>query len=122
MFPKTGNEVPTPQRGATAQRCAQAIGEALRSELGESHRSAKTVMKWTGACERSAKNWIGGHKVPSGWHLILLARHSRSVAMSILSLANRDHLSPGVSLRQLRNELITTAYAIDAVLGDPEVE
>ena len=51
MFPKTGNKFPAePERGY-----ATAIGGALQSELGDGHRAAKTVMRWTSASERSAK-------------------------------------------------------------------
>lgn len=47
---------------------------ALQKELGQSHRAIKTVMGWTGASERSVKNWIFWGKwsvrgLPGGSHL-----------------------------------------------------
>ncbi|WBO22515.1 hypothetical protein [Sphingomonas abietis] len=107
MLPKTGNIRRTPP-----DRFAQEIGEALRSELGDSHKAIKTVMAWAGASERSAKNWLSGTHGPDGWHLILLARHSDAVIATILRLAERDQLIPGVRLRALQVALLQTATEI----------
>ncbi len=42
----------------------QSITEALRAELGDTHRAVKTVTRWTGANERTVKNWLTGHARP----------------------------------------------------------
>lgn len=34
------------------------IAAALRRELGGSHQAIKASMNWTGASERTAKNWL----------------------------------------------------------------
>ncbi len=60
----------------TDEEYANRIGAALRSQLGGSHRAAKTVMNWTGASDRTARTWIHGSGGPSGAHLICLARES----------------------------------------------
>ena len=116
MFPKTGNKFPDgPER-----HYAIAIGTALRSELGDTHRAAKTVMGWTGASERSAKNWLGGKRGPSGWHLILLVRRSDAVALAVLKLANRDGFGAGLAFKTLREALVAAIRSIDEVLGQDQ--
>ncbi|GBQ56954.1 hypothetical protein AA16373_0872 [Komagataeibacter swingsii DSM 16373] len=90
---------------------------ALRGELGSSHRAIKTVMGWTGASERSAKNWLNGTHGPGGWHLILLARQSEAVIATVLRLAERDQLVPGVRLRGVQALLVQAATEIGDVLA-----
>lgn len=116
MFPKRGNELHGDLRGASSQQIASAIGDALRGELGSSHRATKAVMRWTGASDRSAKNWIGGTHIPSAGHLILLARHSDAVMAAVMILARRDHLVLGPRLRALQVDLANATIAIDGVL------
>lgn len=116
MFPKRGNQVQGDRRQTSPDQMASAIGEALRRELGSSHQATKTVMRWTGASDRSAKNWIGGTRVPSGEHLILLARHSDAVMTAVMILARRDHLIVGPRLRALQIDLANATIAIDGVL------
>ena len=60
MFPKKGKEFPRSPTRIAPEDFAKAISTALRKELGSSHVAAKTVMRWTGASERTAKNWLGG--------------------------------------------------------------
>jgi hypothetical protein len=113
MFPKTGNKFPAgPER-----QYAIAISAALRSELGQSHRAAKTVMQWTNASERSAKNWLAGKRGPSGWHLMLLARRSDAVALAVLKLAERDDVGAGLALQTIREAHAAALRSIDEVLG-----
>lgn len=107
MFPKVGNV-----RREPPDKFAREIGIALRSELGSSHTAIKTVMRWTGASERSAKNWLSGTHGPDGWHLVLLARHSEAVIAAFLRLSERDQLIPGVRLRALQVILVQTATEI----------
>jgi hypothetical protein len=67
----------------------KAIADALRRELGPTHQAIKTVMRWTGASERTAKYWLSGERGPSGEHLIRLAQHSDAVLITILTKAER---------------------------------
>ena len=116
MFPKTGNKFPAgPER-----QYASAIGAALRSELSDSHRAAKTVMRWTNASERSAKNWLAGKRGPSGWHLILLARRSDAVALAVLRLAERDRFGSGLSLGSLHDALAAALHSIEKILSEDQ--
>src|SRR3546814_438701 len=90
MFPKKGNFFPggnDPGNGSA--RYAAMIAQALRRELGSSHRATKTVMHWTGASERTAKHWLAGHHGPGGGYLIVLMRESEAVNEAVLTAAGR---------------------------------
>jgi hypothetical protein len=86
---------PVPKMGTTVHLAAdqaryrRAIADALRQELGPTHRAIKTAMRWTGASERTVKYWLSGERGPSGEHLILLAQHSDAVLTTILTMAER---------------------------------
>jgi hypothetical protein len=72
------------------QQYALVVAGALHDELGGSHRAIKTIVRWTGASERTAKNWLAGTSGPSGEHLIALTRNSDEVFDAILILAGRN--------------------------------
>jgi len=83
--------VPT---GALRQQYPLIVAGALNDELGDTHRAIKTVIRWTGASERTAKNWLAGTSGPSGEHLIALARNSNEVFEAILLLVGRNSVGP----------------------------
>jgi hypothetical protein len=90
MFPKKGNFFPggnDRENGST--NYAAMVATALRTELGNSHRATKTVMRWTGASERTVKHWLAGHHGPGGEYLIVLMRESETVYEAVLSAAGR---------------------------------
>ena len=84
-----------------------AIAAALADELGDTHRAVKTVMRWTGASERTVKYWLSGERAPSGEHLISLSRNSDAVFLAVLVLAGRVEadISPAGDLASGRNTL-----------------
>lgn len=84
--PKMGTDVHLDADQAAYRR---AIADVLRRELGPTHQAIKTLMRWTGASERTAKYWLSGERGPSGEHLIQLAMHSDAVLMMILTMADR---------------------------------
>jgi len=90
MLQKRGRILPG---HATAARSpadfANAIARALQSELGDTHRAVKTVMRWTGASERAAKNWLEGSAGPRGHYLIRLIAESDLVFELIINAAHR---------------------------------
>jgi hypothetical protein len=89
-LPKKGKALHrTDRESGSGADYAAAIAEALRHDLGKTHRAVKSVMRWTGASERTVKYWLAGAGGPSGEHLIALARHSDTVLQMILRLA--DH-------------------------------
>src|SRR5450759_2943840 len=81
----------------------EAIAAALRAELGDSHRAVKSVMRWTGVNERTAKNWLAGRRGPRGEHLLALMRHSNVVLEIVLQLAGREQIIAGKALFDARN-------------------
>jgi hypothetical protein len=61
----------------------------------------KTAAVWTGAHERTAKNWFSGLYGPSGEHLVALARNSDEVLHAFLGMAGRPDLIAVVKLAHL---------------------
>lgn len=95
---------------------ARAIRDALRSELGPIHHANKTIRQWTGARERTIKNWLDGTCGPRGEHLLLLACHSDSVFEAILMLAEREHVVPDTKIRRICDEMTKTVGALKGIL------
>lgn len=114
MLPKKGREVLS--RITAKQIYAGAVADALRTELGQSHRATKTLMRWTGASDRTAKNWLSGTCGPSGDHLVNLARESDTVLAALLGLAGRHQHVVGVELLAIRERLLATLELIDTML------
>ncbi len=114
MFPKKGTIVPQ-YGGKSGGMYAASISQAFRSELGSSYRATKTVMRWTGASDRTAKYWIAGTRGPDGWHLILWARNSDAVLHSLLKLAERDVFELAIELNAAKAALSRAAAIIDAL-------
>ena len=85
-FPKKGKFFPTKNgyadRGWSEDESdfAAAIAAALNRSLGPTRAGAKTASAWTGANEKTVKNWFSGRYGPSGQHLVALARHSHVAA------------------------------------------
>ena len=112
MFPKRGNFFPIDGTG----RYRTAVAVALRAEVGESHQAVKTVMRWTGANERTVKNWLSGRSGPRGEHLIGLLHHSDKLLETILQLAGREQLSATESLFEARELMAEMLKRFDAWL------
>lgn len=97
MLHKKGNNLPA---GSIADDdddgYANAIALALNRELGRSRHAVKTLTRWTGASERTAKNWINAKRGPSGEDLVALAKHSNEVMRAFHRLAGRSELDAGI--------------------------
>jgi hypothetical protein len=118
MFPKKGNSFPNVTGGDTGKiDYPAAIAAALRAELGNSHQAVKTVMRWTGANERTVKNWLAGSRGPRGEHLLALLRHSNVTLEVVLQLADRQPIIAGTALFNLRHVLAGTLAKIDLCLN-----
>ena len=89
VVPKMGTTV---HLAADQARYREAVAAALRAELGPTHQAIKTAMRWTGASERTVKNWFAGAYGPSGEHLIELLRHSDDVLQAVLQLSGRENV------------------------------
>lgn len=93
------------------------VAAALRNDLGEGRRSIKTVMTWTGTCERTAKNWLSGSCGPSGQHLVQLAKNSDELFDLFLLLCDRRPVMTTMKLVRLRAHLAETVERLDRHLG-----
>ncbi|UGX94089.1 hypothetical protein G6321_00052535 [Bradyrhizobium barranii subsp. barranii] len=115
MFPKTGKRFPDGGE-PTSSTYASLIADILKSELGNSHQANKTLMRWTGANERTAKNWLSGTNGPSGEHLLQLMRNSDRVFEFVLKLSRRPALPSNRRLEEVRNSLRMTADLLSDVI------
>ena len=114
MLPKKGKSFPRKgPHGPERQQLAIEISKALRAELGGTHRTVKTIMRWTSASERAIKNWVDGSHGPSGEHLIEVIRHSDAVYSLILQLAGRDQTLAMVRVADLRARLAAVLAELD---------
>ena len=73
-------------------------------------------MRWTGAGERTVKNWLAGISGPSGQHLVDLIRNSDDVLAVLLILAGRRQVMATQRLVDVRNKLAETIQQVDAVM------
>jgi hypothetical protein len=67
-------------------------------------------MRWTGANERTVKNWIAGTHGPSGEHLIVLAHHSNAVMMVFHQLAKRHESIGDPRMGVIESDASVSAY------------
>jgi hypothetical protein len=110
-FPKKDKSFPKrdgdkgPDFGVDDRAFAMKIALALKSELKNRHSRAKLVAGWTGANERTVKNWILGRYAPCGRHLVVLAQHSDQVLNAILSMADRKDLLLARKIGDLRRKV-----------------
>jgi len=117
MIPNAGNYVPSRHRLSQADY-SRAIAEALRLELGGSGKAAKTLMKWTGANERTVRNWLSGGIGPNGKHLVLLCKESDAVWQAMMRVSGRRSdlaaLKLGPMAKALAHELMTLHMMLQA--------
>jgi hypothetical protein len=106
MFPKTGRKFPAREQ---QPNYASSIAEALRAELGNSHQAIKTLMRWTGANERTTKNWLSGANGPSGEHLLEIMRNSDLIFECVLELIDRKVVLSHRKLEEVHDALQATA-------------
>src|SRR4030081_2912422 len=119
MFPKKGNYFPNGTGAARGKvSYPAAIAAALRAELGDSHQAVKTVMRWTGANERTVKNWLAARGGPRGEHLVRLMHHSDKTLEVVLRLAGREQVMAGKTILDARNVLAKMLQQIDLCLVD----
>ena len=124
-FPKRGKSFPRSSgRGGTEGsgggppeqiNFADEIASALDRMLRDGSVRIKTVAGWTGANERTVKNWVSGQYGPCGSHLIVLMRHSDEVLESVLSMAGLHDLRLAEKLIVLEQHMQELASMIRAL-------
>jgi len=121
MLHKTGSSLHRENAGrVSASEYRKAISAALAAELGGAGRAAKDTMMWTGASERTAKNWISGTYGPAAEHLIELMRHSDTVLAVVLDLAGRNEAITSIRLGLVRNELSDILRSLNVICDRDE--
>jgi hypothetical protein len=120
MFPKKGNLFPGGNdRENGSGKYASIIATALQKELGNSHRATKTVMRWTGASERTVKHWLAGHNGPGGAYLIVLMRESETVYEAVLAAAGRRDAIVAARVLAAHRTIAEVMALIDREKGGP---
>jgi hypothetical protein len=122
MLPKRGR-IFRNGSGENAPRLvyAKTIAAALRADPLLQNQAAKKVQRWTGAGERTVKNWFDGVSGPRGEHLLQLAYYSDSVFESVLMLAERDNAIAGTKLRRVFEEMAKTLGTMKGIVDDDEL-
>jgi hypothetical protein len=119
MFPKKGNVFPRPSDASMLPSAYRtAIAESLKAELGDTHQAIKKVGRWTGANERTVKNWFAARNSPGGEHLIMLLSRSDGVLDAVLGLAGRRAAIGTARLAAARDALFGTLKIIESVLEE----
>ena len=101
---------------------ATVIAETLQSAFGNTHAAVKTVVAFTGAGERTVKNWFEAKNAPSGENLVELARHSEEVLEAFLLMAGRGDVLSAKKLADARHKLVEMLEIVDQLQGDESRE
>ena len=123
-FRKKGRKI-RPKSGISFQKSSDskaAIAETLMKEFGSSGRAIKTVMAYTGAGERTVKNWFEAKNGPNGENLIELMRHSDEILETILFLSGREDILAAKKLVDARNKLVEMLEIVDQLLPGDQSE
>jgi hypothetical protein len=113
MFPKTGRKFLGREQQADY---ASSISDVLRAQLGTTHQAIKTLMRWTGANERTTKNWLSGANGPSGEHLLEIMRNSDLVFECVLELIDRKVILSHRKLEEVHDALQATAQLLSEMI------
>ncbi len=112
-FPRSSGRV----AASDGYEFAAVIAQTLRGTFGGTRMSIKTVMAYTGAGERTVKNWFEGKNGPNGKNLVELVRHSDEVLEVFLLMAGRKDILAGKLLVDARDKLVEMLKIIDQLLA-----
>ncbi|MCA0424005.1 MAG: hypothetical protein LCH61_11900 [Proteobacteria bacterium] len=110
-FPKKGRVLPVAADGTGP--FAALIAVTLRQSLGDRPSAIKVVARWTGAGERTVKNWFAGKSGPNGDHLMDLVRNCPDVLDAFLIAAGRSDRIAASNVREARMALIAALHTLD---------
>lgn len=103
-----------------ANRFAIEIAAALQRASVESGLQIKTVAGWTGANERTVKNWFSGQYGPRGEHLLILARHSHEVLTTMLGIMERRDLLVALEFAEIEQRIARLAVLVQELRAKDE--
>lgn len=122
-FPKKGKFFPS-RGGYTGRGMADGdsdfaaeIAAALHRSLGSTRSGIKAAAAWTGANEKTVKNWFSGRYGPSGEHLVALARQSDAILGAFLMMAGRDNLMVATKLAVAEDAILELLAAVQRLGG-----
>lgn len=119
MLPKKGRKLhPWNGLARSAKVYAELIAGALHREHDDTHRTVKTIMRWTGASERSVKNWLSGESGPSGYFLMRLCVKSDAIRALVLELM----VEAGIPLSTPTAKGVGAMTAVTDRSSDAEIE
>ena len=98
------------------------IAETLHQTFGGTHAAIKTVMAFTGARERTVKNWFEGKNAPNSEYLVKLARHSDDILEVFLLTAGRGDVLSAKKLVDARDKLVEMLDIIHQLQGNDITE
>ena len=119
--PVSGKTFPRSSGRVTASdgyEYAAVISETLCETFGGTRMSVKTIMAYTGAGDRTVKNWFDGKNGPSGKNLVELVGHSDEVLEAFLWMAGREDILAGKLLVDARDKLVEMLEIVDELLPD----
>lgn len=120
-FPKKGKFFPggtAHAAGGNGQHAAGFAGEiaaALRRSAGTGGEGIKIVASWTGANEKTVKNWFSGRYGPKGQHLAALVQRSDEVLSTFLVMAGREDLMAVVKLAAAEKAIMELLEAVRSI-------
>jgi hypothetical protein len=120
-FPKKGKFFPGRNgqgAGSDGQHPGSFAGEiaaALRRSVGSGGGGIKIVAGWTGANEKTVKNWFAGRYGPSGQHLAVLVQRSDEVLSTFLVMAGRENLMASVKLAAAEKAIMELLEAVRSI-------
>ena len=87
----------------------------MRRSAGKGSAGIKIVANWTGANEKTVKNWFSGRYGPSGAHLAVLVQRSDEVLTTFLVMAGRQDLMAAVKLAAAEEAIIELLAAVRSI-------
>lgn len=115
-FPDSGTIFPKRRSREPARPSfAKLVSTALRASLRGQSSSIKTVALWTGANERTVKNWFAGDRAPSGDHFLGLAANSPAVLAAFLAVIHRNDCLVMADIEEARAKVAAALVTLDAV-------
>lgn len=115
--PTSGRTFPAYAINGGDRDFAAVIAGALRDAFGGTYAAIKIVGSYTGARERTVKNWFEAKNAPNGKNLVELARHSDEVLEAFLMMAGRKEILSAKKLVDARDKLVEMLEMIDQISG-----
>ena len=115
-FPKKGNSFHGGGKGRVppghAKTFAGMVSTVLQESVGGRPSAVKLVARWTGAGERTVKNWFAGSCAPKGDHFRELVRHCPEMLDAFLQSAGRHDQVVLVRIGQIETALREALEAV----------